>query len=72
MLLARIRQVAACGLLAVAAVHFFIYYLTTAIHGEARQWLEPAVLLWTAFYGIAYIGITLVLTVFVFQRRELS
>lgn len=34
--------------------------------------LEPAVLLWTAFYGIAYIGITLVLTVFVFQRRELS
>jgi ABC-type transport system involved in multi-copper enzyme maturation permease subunit len=34
--------------------------------------LEPIALLWTTIYGISYIGIILVLTVFVFQRRELS
>lgn len=34
--------------------------------------LEPMALLWTTIYGIGYIGITILLTVFVFQRRELS
>lgn len=34
--------------------------------------LAPIALLWTAIYAVSYIGIILVLTVFVFQRRELS
>jgi ABC-type transport system involved in multi-copper enzyme maturation permease subunit len=34
--------------------------------------LEPIALLWTAVYAVSYIGIILALTVFVFQRRELS
>jgi ABC-type transport system involved in multi-copper enzyme maturation permease subunit len=34
--------------------------------------LEPTALAWTAVYGIGYIGIILMLTVLVFQRRELS
>lgn len=34
--------------------------------------LEPAALLWTAVYGLTYIGLILGLTVCVFQRRELS
>lgn len=34
--------------------------------------LDPISLLWTAVYGCSYIGITLLLAVFVFQRRELS
>lgn len=34
--------------------------------------IEPSALIWTAIYGISYIGIVLALTVLVFQRRELS
>ena len=34
--------------------------------------LETGTLIWTAIYGISYIAIILVLTVSVFQRRELS
>jgi len=34
--------------------------------------LEPLALLWTAIYAICYIGIILMLTILVFQRRELS
>lgn len=34
--------------------------------------LDPTDLLWTVVYGLSYIGIILLLTVLVFQRRELS
>lgn len=34
--------------------------------------IELSTLMWTAIYGISYIGIVLALTICVFQRRELS
>lgn len=34
--------------------------------------IEPLSLLWTAVYGVSYIGVILVLSVCIFQRRELS
>lgn len=42
---------------------------TTAGYGLP---IEPLALIWTAFYGISYIALILGLTIFFFQRRELS
>jgi len=42
---------------------------TTAAYGLS---VDAASLLWTALYGISYIGISLIITIFVFQKRELS
>jgi hypothetical protein len=42
---------------------------TTAGYGLP---VEPLSLFWTAVYGISYIAVILTLTIFFFQRRELS
>ncbi|MBW2370773.1 MAG: ABC transporter permease, partial [Deltaproteobacteria bacterium] len=42
---------------------------TTAAYGLS---IDPAYLCWVALYGFSYIGICLMLTIFMFQRRELS
>jgi hypothetical protein len=55
MVLARVRQVIAFLLVAVAAGHFFIYYFSTAVAGDHRQWLNPAVI----FYPLALLGLGL-------------
>jgi uncharacterized membrane protein YfbV (UPF0208 family) len=42
---------------------------TTAAYGLP---VNAAYLAWIALYGLSYIGICLILTVLVFQRRELA
>jgi hypothetical protein len=42
---------------------------TTAAYGLPVEVLQT---LWSGLYGISYIGLILIITIFVFQRRELT
>jgi len=42
---------------------------TTAAYGLP---LDAVSLTWTGLYGLSYIGMSLIITILIFQRRELS
>jgi hypothetical protein len=55
MVLARIRQIIACCMLAAAAGYFFLHYISVFPSHGPRHWLDPAVI----FYPLALIGLSL-------------